>query len=110
MPLSSVSFQVFPTENVPFVLSFDLCMKPELSDAPGRGEQGRCRLGRRTGDEDVAWLLSLSLAGVLPDLDMGDVGLEHVLGGVTLVEDGGDDALPSAVVVRHGDLNGWICA
>lgn len=35
IPLSSASFHVLPTEKVPLVLSFDLCMKPELSVAPG---------------------------------------------------------------------------
>lgn len=34
---------------------------------------------------------------------MGDVGLEDVGGGVALVEDGGDDALPGAIVVGHGE-------
>lgn len=35
MPLSSVSFHVLPTEKEPLVFSFDLCMKPVLSVAPG---------------------------------------------------------------------------
>lgn len=60
--------------------------------------------GARTGEDDVAWLFPLFLAGVLPYLDVGDVGLEHVGGGVALVEDGGDDALPGAIVVGHGEL------
>lgn len=36
MPLSSASFQVFPTEKEPLVFSFDLWMKPVLSAAPGK--------------------------------------------------------------------------
>ena len=58
--------------------------------------------GARTGDDDVAWLFSLAVAGVLPYLDVGDVGLLHVCGGVALVEHGGDNALPGAIVVGHG--------
>ena len=78
-------------------------MKPELSVAPGvQVSRDGTEEGTRTGDEDVARLPSLSLAGVLPNLDVGDVGLEHVLGGVALVEDGRDDALSSAIVVGHG--------
>lgn len=103
MPLSSASFHVFPTEKEPLVLSFDLCMKPVLSVAPG----GSVRTGEtgeeaRTGDEDVAWLLSLAFARVLPDLDVGDVGLEDACAGVALVEDGRDDALPGTIAVGHG--------
>lgn len=63
----------------------------------------RWRRGTRTGDEDVAWLLSLSIAGVLPNLYVGDVGLEHVRASVALVEYGGDDALPSAIIVGHSE-------
>lgn len=56
----------------------------------------------RTRDDDVAWLFSVSR--VLPNLDVGDVGLVYVGSGVALVEDGGDDALPGAIVVGHGGL------
>lgn len=62
------------------------------------------RRGARTGEDDVAWLPSLTFACVFPDLDVGDVGLEDVGGGVALVEDGGDDALPCAIVVGHDSL------
>lgn len=103
MPLSSASFQVFPTEKEPLVLSFDLCMKPVLSVAPGwRIRRVRVEERARTGDDDVAWLFSLALWRVLPYLYVSDVGLEDVGGSVALVEDGGDDALPGAIVVGHG--------
>ena len=80
-------------------------MKPVLSAVPGV-EVSRAGVGwgARTGDDDVAWLFSLIIGGLLPYLDVGDVGLGHAGGGVALVEDGGDDALPGAIVVGHGPL------